>query len=196
MPAMKPTFTFPGVDKLPESARSVLEFFFPQGHEIYPTSSTGVPAMGIAGVGKLGGRAALKEALKIIKSYSDDFDPIKKVMLERVTPAKIPHRTPINMPKGFELPKEFGPNYSKRPESLIDNFVSSRTPPNSIPTEELSIGARRAGNRAASKISDDQVRTIREKLAEGKTTTEVSKLLGINRMSIDDIKNGSYRWVK
>ena len=196
MPAMKPTLTFPGVDKLPDSARSVLEFFFPQGHEIYPPSSTGVPAMGIAGVGKLGGRGALKEALKIIKSYSDDFDPIKKVMLERVTPVKVPHRTPINVPKGFELPKEFGPNYSKRPESLINNFVASRTPPNKSTLVGESVGARRAGNRAASKIPDDQVRKIREMFASGKTSTEISKLLGINRMSIDDIGTGSYRWVK
>lgn len=32
MPAFKPSQTFPGVDRLPQAGRSILEFFFPQIH--------------------------------------------------------------------------------------------------------------------------------------------------------------------
>src|SRR3990167_5128957 len=76
-----------------------------------------MPNVGTVGVSELSSRGALKEALKIIKDYSADIDPLKIAILQRSTPEKVFHRSPINIPSGFELPKEFGPNYTTRPKS-------------------------------------------------------------------------------
>ena len=209
MPAMKPNPVFPGVEKLPGPARDVLEFFFPQGEASYPPSSMGVPAMGMvkaigtgaaaSGVSELSGRGALKEALKIIKDYSTDMDPLRSALTQRATPAKIYHRSPINIPEGFELPKEFGPNFTARPKSMIDTFVAQKSAPLPEPKVTLRQSDPRNNNmaKANTKLTDDQVRVIREMLAnDPKSASGLAKQYGVSIPTIRNLAAGGYRWVK
>lgn len=209
MPAMKPNLVFPGVEKLPGPARDVLEFFFPQGEIINPPSSMGVGAMGIvkaipkgampSEVSELSGRGALKEALKIIKDYSTDMDPLKAALTQRATPAKVYHRAPINIPKGFELPKEFGPNYTPRSKSMIDTFVAQRAAPFPEPRIAYTKADPRNSNRfkATTKLTDDQVRAIREMLAnDPKSADKIAEQYGVHRNTILNAAQGGYKWVK
>ena len=211
MPAMKPNLVFPGVEKLPETARNVLEFFFPQGEGSYDPAAMGVPSMGIvkaagmgaipSGVSELSGRGALKEALKIIKDYSTDMDPLKAALTQRATPAKVYHRAPINIPKGFELPKEFGPNYTPRPQSMIDTFVAQRTAPLPEPKVKLRASDPKNNNRlkANTKLTDDQVRAIREMLtadSSGRNVAALAKQYNVSPPVIQNLRTGGYKWVK
>lgn len=154
---------------------------------------------GTVGASSLSSRGALKELLKIIKDYSTDMDPLRSALTQRATPAKVYHRSPINVPEGFELPKEFGPNFTARPKSMIDAFVAQKAAP--FPESKVTLRASDPRNnnkfKANTKLTDDQVRAIREMLTNNPDSA--SELAEQYKVSIPTIKNlvsGGYKWVK
>lgn len=134
-------------------------------------------------------------------------DPIRTALGTKATGYMVPHRAPINIPKGFELPQEFGPHYTSRPQPLIDKYVSQRnikdinpikppSPEGKLPiTTKGYSGMKQFINRGNLKLNPDMVKQIRSMSQDGTPIKAIGEAFpGVNPNTIRDVIVGN-SWV-